>query len=99
MRPDPNNAPTFPDHTGTTFYVRRYAPIGTEINNALYAEDADRDDLRYSVEGADVEFFGIGASTGRLFTKTLFNGDGVKSRIRGDREGHRPLRCKRHHRR
>ena len=78
-RPDSNNAPTFSVYTDTTLYVRRFAPIGTEINNALYAEDADRDDLRYSLEGADVEFFGIGASTGRLFTKTLFNGAGVKS--------------------
>ena len=79
LRPDSNNAPTFPSYNQTTLHLKRYAPIGTEINNALYAEDADRDDLRYSLEGADVEFFGIGASTGRLFTKTLFNGDGVKS--------------------
>ena len=79
LRPASNEAPTFSEYTATTYYVRPYAPIGTEINNALYAEDADRDDLRYSLEGADVEFFGIGASTGRLFTKTLFNGAGVKS--------------------
>ena len=79
LEPASNNAPTFPDYTGTTYHVKRFAPVGTKINNALYAEDADRDDLRYSLEGTDVEHFGIGESTGQLFTKTLFNGDGAES--------------------
>ena len=79
LRPDSNNAPTFPSYNQTTLHLKRYVPVGTEINNRPTAQDADRDDLRYSLEGADVEYFDIAASTGQLTTKTLFNGDGVKS--------------------
>ena len=82
LEPASNNAPTFPDYTGTTYHVKRFAPVGTKINNALYAEDADRDDLRYSLEGTDVEHFGIGESTGQLFTKTLFNPNPPREGVR-----------------
>ena len=85
-RPASNNAPTFPETNSTTYtcpedidtdyclYVSRSAAVGTEIYNAARATDPDQyDEIRYSLEGADADSFGVVASTGYLITKTSQN--------------------------
>ena len=84
--PSSNSAPEFsmdtsggygcPSDINTDFcrYVGKNAPVGTEIYNPARATDPDQhDQIRYSLEGADANTFGIVPSTGYLVTKTLFN--------------------------
>ena len=54
--------------------VYRNSSVGTELYNPARATDPDRaDQVRYSLEGADTDSFGVVPSTGYLVTKTLFN--------------------------
>ena len=57
---------------GVCLYVKRNSPIGAEIYQPVRADDPDGDEVRYSLESDDTEFFDIVASTGYLLTKQLF---------------------------
>ena len=57
---------------GVCLYVKRNSPIGAEIYQPVRADDPDGDEVSYSLEGDDTEFFDIVASTGYLLTKQLF---------------------------
>ena len=87
--PSDNQAPVFdmdnsagygcPEDINADFclYAKRYAPVGTEIYNPARATDPDRnDEIRYSLEGADANSFGIVPSNGYLVTKTPLNDAG-----------------------
>ena len=68
--PSSNSAPEFTQYTDTDLYVKRTAPVGTKLYNALYAQDPDRDEVRYSLDSTgDAEFFDILAFTGHVVTK------------------------------
>ena len=85
--PSDNSAPAFPGpedigggygcpgtdpDRGVCLYVKRSAPVGARIYQPARAEDPDDDEVRYSLEGTDVAYFDIVASTGELITKQLF---------------------------
>ena len=85
--PSDNNAPAFPGpeyfsggygcpgsdpDRGVCLSVKRSAPVGARIYQPARAEDPDDDEVRYSLEGTDVTYFDIVASTGELLTKQLF---------------------------
>ena len=77
--PSNNSAPAFSEHTDTDLIVKRTALVGTKINNAVYAEDPDRDDIRYSLDSTgDHASFDIMASTGYVVTKVSLR-DATKS--------------------
>ena len=67
--PSNNRAPAFSSHSDTDLTARKTTPPGTKLYNSVYAEDPDRDDVRYSLEGADAGSFDIDASTGHVLTK------------------------------
>ena len=85
--PSDNGAPTFPapedisggygcsgsePDRGVCMYVKRSTPVDAQIYQPVRAEDPDDDEVRYSLEGDDTEYFGIMASAGYLTTKQLF---------------------------
>ena len=85
--PSDNSAPAFPapddvsggyscpgtdPDRGVCLYVKRSAPVGARIYQPARADDSDDDEVRYSLEGTDVAYFDIVASTGELLTKQLF---------------------------
>ena len=57
---------------GVCLYVKRSTPVDAQIYQPVRAEDPDDDEVRYSLEGPDVESFDIVASTGYLLTEELF---------------------------
>ena len=67
--PSENRPPTFGKYTDTDLSVKRIAPPGTKLYNAVYAEDPDGDEVRYSLEGTDAASFDIDASSGHVITK------------------------------
>ncbi len=80
--PSDNSAPAFnentnsyqcPEGTDSDFClsVSWNTLVGAEIYHPAYASDPDGDDMRYSLEGADVASFGVVPYTGKLLTKTL----------------------------
>ena len=85
-----NQPPAFPE-TNTSSYtcpedietdycllVRKSTPVGDEIYNPARAADPDQsDEVRYSLEGADTDSFGVVASSGDMFTKTPMNTAGA----------------------
>ena len=77
--PDPNTSPTFETNTDSGYncgnneadvclYVKKHSPAGSSIYYPAYATDDDRDQLRYSLSGADDRLFSIGPLSGNLFT-------------------------------
>ena len=91
LRPASNNAPVFseaqsgsgyacPENIDTDYClsVSRSTPVGDEIYNPARAADPDQyDDVRYSLEGADTDSFGVVASSGHMFTKAPMNTAGA----------------------
>ena len=83
--PADNRAPVFREADGSSGYscpedivtdyclsVSRSAAVGAEIYNPARAtDDNGRDEVRYSLEGADADSFGVVASSGYLFTKNI----------------------------
>ena len=57
---------------GVCLRVPRSKPVGAEIYQPARAQDPDGDEVRYSLEGDDTEFFGIMSSAGYLLKKILF---------------------------
>ena len=64
----PNNEPTFPGPT-TTRQVTEDAQARENIGNPVDAQDTDKDDLTYILEGFDASSFMIDEDTGQLKTK------------------------------
>ena len=91
LRPASNNAPVFreaqsgsgyacPENIVTDYClsVSKSTPVGDEIYNPARAADPDQyDEVRYSLEGADTDSFGVVASSGYLFTKVPMNTAGA----------------------
>ena len=85
-----NQPPAFPE-TNTSSYtcpedietdyclsVSKSTPVGGEIYNPARAADPDQhDEVRYSLEGAGADSFGVVASTGHMFTRVLLNNPGA----------------------
>ena len=89
--PSDNQAPVFdmdnsagygcPEDINADFclYAHKNTPVGAEIYNPARATDPDRnDEIRYSLEGADANSFGIVPSNGYLVTKTPLNDAGYR---------------------
>ena len=89
--PSDNQAPVFdmdnsagygcPEDINADFclYAHKNTPVGAEIYNPARATDPDRnDEIRYSLEGADANSFGIVPSNGYLVTKTPLNNAGYR---------------------
>ena len=57
---------------GVCLRVPRSKPVGAEIYQPARAQDPDGDEVRYSLEGDDTEFFGIMSAAGYLLKKILF---------------------------
>ena len=88
--PSGNPPPAFPETNTSSYtcpedidtdyclYVSRATAVGTEIYIPARATDPDRyDEVRYSLEGADTDSFGVVASTGYMFTKAPMNRGGA----------------------
>ena len=60
-----NTAPVF-DSTTASRTVSEEAPHDTAVGEPITATDEDDDDLTYTLSGDDVEYFGIGRSSGQI---------------------------------
>ena len=71
--PDPaNNAPAF-SGGARTFSIAENTAAGVNIGGPVRATDPDRDDLTYSLEGADAAAFYIDPSFGQIQTSAPLN--------------------------
>ena len=69
----PNQPPMFDDGTSTTRTITENTPANRNIGAQVAATDPDGDQLTYSLEGTDADFFAINSSTGQLRTKAALD--------------------------
>ena len=67
-----NRAPAFSSNTATRSVAENTA-TGQDIGNPITAEDADGDDLTYSLGGTDAASFSIVSTSGQLRTKVALD--------------------------
>ncbi len=69
----PNSQPEFPSSEDGARSVDENTPASRNFGTAIAADDADNDNLTYSISGADAASFGVIESSGQLQTKGALN--------------------------
>ncbi len=69
----PNSQPEFPSSEDGARSVDENTPASRNIGTAIAADDADNDNLTYSISGADAAAFAVVESSGQLQTSGALN--------------------------